>query len=300
MLTENRKQILLWGYDYLKHWSIPIMRRYASSTLLPWPVVPVGGYPKSGTTWVSRMVANYMDLPLVNASEIAFGFKYVVHNHWSYNKSLEYSIQVVRDGRDVMVSIYMNMMAGYTQIEKSLSKLDTRTPGRILRENIGLHAEVKKQFKRILGKDFDPWDVHTNLSAFIEYELQRPFLPAVREPWPRYVSSWLQSKNTVVVKYEDLLGNGGVRVLGQTLAEYSGKPVEGNAVENTYQRYHFKEMSGRNPGTEDRNSFARKGIAGDWKNYFSQEAREVFEHYAGGLLIDLGYEKDSSWVKQSG
>ena len=40
----------------------------------------------------------------------------------------------------------------------------------------------------------------------------------------------------------------------------------------------------------------RKGIVGDWKNYFNKEAREIFNHYAGDQLIKLGYEKDRSWV----
>ncbi len=43
-------------------------------------------------------------------------------------------------------------------------------------------------------------------------------------------------------------------------------------------------------------SFLRKGIAGDWRNYFNKEAREILHHYAGRELIRLGYEKDASWV----
>jgi hypothetical protein len=41
----------------------------------------------------------------------------------------------------------------------------------------------------------------------------------------------------------------------------------------------------------------RKGIAGDWKNNFSEEAKQVFHAYAGSELIKMGYEKDDSWVK---
>ena len=55
-------------------------------------------------------------------------------------------------------------------------------------------------------------------------------------------------------------------------------------------------MTKRNPG-EEAKSFIRKGIAGDWKNKFSPEACEMFNKYAGGALIKVGYEKDDSWVK---
>ena len=71
---------------------------------------------------------------------------------------------------------------------------------------------------------------------------------------------------------------------------------DGDRLKRICQKYLFKYQSRRNPGQEDRTSFLRKGIAGDWKNYFGREAREVFHHYAGNQLIRLGYERDDSWV----
>ncbi len=50
-------------------------------------------------------------------------------------------------------------------------------------------------------------------------------------------------------------------------------------------------MSGRNPDDERKNSLMRKGIVGDWKNYFDAESRISTEKYAGCQLISLGYEK---------
>jgi hypothetical protein len=39
----------------------------------------------------------------------------------------------------------------------------------------------------------------------------------------------------------------------------------------------------------------RKGIAGDWKNVFTERDKAVFKEAAGNLLIELGYEKDDNW-----
>jgi hypothetical protein len=67
-------------------------------------------------------------------------------------------------------------------------------------------------------------------------------------------------------------------------------------LKNIVEKYSFENQSKRKRGVENRKSFLRKGIAGDWKNYFNKEAREIFYHYGGNALILAGYEKDDSWV----
>ena len=42
-------------------------------------------------------------------------------------------------------------------------------------------------------------------------------------------------------------------------------------------------------------SFFRKGNVGDWKNYFTEEHKELFKKEIGQLLIEEGYEKDLEW-----
>jgi hypothetical protein len=39
----------------------------------------------------------------------------------------------------------------------------------------------------------------------------------------------------------------------------------------------------------------RKGIAGDWKNVFTEQNKQDFKAAAGELLIELGYEEDDNW-----
>lgn len=46
---------------------------------------------------------------------------------------------------------------------------------------------------------------------------------------------------------------------------------------------------------ETPNGFYRKGVVGDWKNYFTDDARRWFKQAAGDQLIALAYEKDGSW-----
>jgi hypothetical protein len=43
------------------------------------------------------------------------------------------------------------------------------------------------------------------------------------------------------------------------------------------------------------NTFVRKAIAGDWRNFFSAAHSDTFKQIAGDLLIKLGYESDLNW-----
>jgi hypothetical protein len=126
--------------------------------------------------------------------------------------------------------------------------------------------------------------------------MTKPFYWAVSQPWPKYVRTWrTMAKRTTFAKYEDMLQDG-VAALSSMLTQYLETDVDEQEIRYTVERYSFKRQTGRAPGTEDRTSFARKGIQGDWRNHFTREAAQVFDHYAGDLLIELGYETNHRWV----
>lgn len=96
------------------------------------------------------------------------------------------------------------------------------------------------------------------------------------------------------VRYEDLLERPHAEV--EKLLGFLGAGADEKTVEHCVSSASFEKLSkGRRPGEEDPSSFYRKGIAGDWKNHFTEEDRRVFKEEAGELLIRLGYEKDLDW-----
>ncbi|RMG74050.1 MAG: hypothetical protein D6711_09755, partial [Chloroflexi bacterium] len=133
MKNSNTKQVLLWFSDSVfKPTSRSIVQLYARRYGKAIGLVYVGGFPKSGTTWISRMVAHYLALPMIGHSYLGLGFPAVIHHHWSYHPAFVRSAFVIRDGRDVMVSIYSNMVIkGYCEVEKSLAELSKISSGRL-------------------------------------------------------------------------------------------------------------------------------------------------------------------------
>ena len=61
----------------------------------------------------------------------------------------------------------------------------------------------------------------------------------------------------------------------------------------------FTSRTGRRPGEERKESTLRKGIVGDWKNYFDQECIVAFKTEQQGrwnsLLVEMSYEKILNW-----
>jgi hypothetical protein len=66
-----------------------------------------------------------------------------------------------------------------------------------------------------------------------------------------------------------------------------------------YRQRFDAQTAGRARGTEDVSSHYRKGVSGDWKNYFTREHAESFEEQFGDLLRQLGYEESAGWVDEA-
>ncbi|MQA92878.1 MAG: hypothetical protein GEU90_22085 [Gemmatimonas sp.] len=111
--------------------------------------------------------------------------------------------------------------------------------------------------------------------------------------------TWEGRRGAHQVRYEDLHRDG-TGELSRLIVAISGRTPEPSRVAEVLEEYSFARQAGRAAGEEDRKSFLRKGIVGDWQNQFSAEARETFDRVAGDELIRLGYESDRRWVGETG
>jgi Sulfotransferase family len=93
--------------------------------------------------------------------------------------------------------------------------------------------------------------------------------------------------------YERLLSEG--PAVARELFQFLGLSHDDQMIGDLIERSSFRFYAGRESGNEDRKRFYRKGVAGDWKNHFTDEDKRAFKALAGDMLIRLGYEKDMSW-----
>jgi len=64
-------------------------------------------YPKSGGTWFSEMISEYLGLPFPR-NRLPKLQSCILHGHYRYFPTMKDVFVVFRDGRDVMVSFYFH------------------------------------------------------------------------------------------------------------------------------------------------------------------------------------------------
>jgi hypothetical protein len=100
--------------------------------------------------------------------------------------------------------------------------------------------------------------------------------------------------NYTEVRYEDLLERPEQEL--ERIFHFLGVGADKKVLRQSVSAESFEKRSGgRKRGEEDSTSARRKGVAGDWKNAFTERDKAVFKEIAGDLLVELGYAKDRSW-----
>lgn len=236
------------------------------------------GYPKSGTVWLCQLMGAYLGVPYPQNYRMPIAMRSVVHAHWLHDARMPPTAYIVRDGRDVMVSFYFFHMRALT-----------------VQSDPSTRSRLQRRYDNLFGPGFDPADARLHLPRFIEHMMESA--PVTHgTTWAEHVRSWTQlpREDVGVVRYEDLLADT-PKHLAAVMSQVTGEPPKISKARAAATLYDFASRSGRSTGDEDRTSFLRKGVAGDWRNHFSREAGEVFDHFSGDVLRDLGYVQSDRW-----
>lgn len=236
---------------------------HAGSRLRMYPVL---GFPKSGTTWLSQMLADALSLPFARLPVLPVAMPCIVHGHWAYHPKLTNVTFAVRDGRDVMVSFYHHH--------------------RLMHD-----AGRRSRFFATLPATAEPADIRANLPGFIRHVFDHP--TGARLNWTDYHERWLDRPGVVYARYERLLADPTAEL--SRLCREHGADAEDWRIRRAVDGWTMAKVTGRHPGQEDRLSFVRRGIQGEWTEVFSRDACRVFSERAGPMLVRLGYEPSADW-----
>ncbi len=166
---------------------------------------------------------------------------------------------VIRDLRDTLVSAYFSFKISHPIIPGFSTKL--------------------RQF-------LQESEIESGLIHLLDHFLQE---------CARIQLSWLEARDDLVLKYEDLLTDD-LSLLEFALIDHCHLPVTREAVREAVLAARFEALTGgRARGCEDISAHERKGIAGDWRNHFTDKVKRAFKARYGGLLVAVGYESDLSW-----
>lgn len=253
--------------------------------------IVISGYPKSGNTWVTRLVAELLHCPVAgfwgepNNNEVAIEgtdrestyecFK----SHHQYHELMESPeldnyrlIYVIRDPRDIAISgsHYFSFPGRFKTIERVLQYV----PGGTKLASINNQSyRLNKMIEAVLygNSEVHHW---------------------TRVSWKNHLLPYLENE-VFVVKYEDMLDNPQrecSRMLNYIGVERTDeeiiKIIEKQSFENAKKR--FLEQ-----GDLRRYHFLRKAKKEQWRSALSKRQKSKFDATIGDLLNQLGYAKTS-------
>lgn len=251
----------------------------------------VCGYQKSGTTWATRLVAQLLDAPscgywnfkgktfVVEGEERKSDLK-IYQSHQIYNElandnRIHKIVYIVRDPRDVITSGMYHFNFYSLRLEHTLKKLKLRdTKLGIILKFVDKKLHTKTYKKERMIKMLDKGD---------------PFIAHCQWGWNEHVSSYLNNKDLLIIKYEDLLLKG-VETSQKILTYFNKqKPITEIEKDIVTQSFKTKKKEYALTGQQIKNKHLRKGVVGDWKNNVSKKDKLNIQTTHYKIMAQLNY-----------
>ncbi|HEX8234309.1 MAG TPA: sulfotransferase [Caulobacteraceae bacterium] len=271
----------------------------------------VSGAPKSGTTWVQRLLDAHPQVvcsgeghfverlaqPLVKALE-------------DYAKQQQLVAERVYEGRPYYQPLTRPEMIGFARA-LIVQRMHARAGAGV--KAVGDKTPRYTQFlggllalfpdARFINVIRHPYDVAVSLlhhglrvgMADADTPGSEAYLNLVRNSAAQWSASQKAAaefrarhpRRMLHLRYEDLLER--PRELAAEMFAHLGVPANEAVVAHAVDASSFEKLSGRKPGEEARLSFFRKGVAGDWKDRLDEQALALIDSICGDQLPSEGY-----------
>lgn len=272
----------------------------------------IAGMPKSGTTWLQRILDGHPDIccggeghfpnmlgPKLQSALLEHNEYIRLKNRMLYGTSEGFPIFTLDHIKFLFVSAVCLLLDAQT------AGRDYRCVGEKTPNNVRALPQLAELFPRAKfihvirdGRDgvVSGW-----------HHVQRDTPEEARKQFPTfadYVASFAKQWAEITqigrdfgrhnpgryfeIRYEELHADPDAHLT--RLLGFLGVDASPEAVALCRESGSFQRLSGgRAPGEEDKQSHFRKGVAGDWKNYFDDKNLSIFNREAGHLLRELGY-----------
>lgn len=220
-------------------------------------IVSYSKYPYSGVTLHYHTVT-YLQLPSRTFSGPIYGLN---REEWQWWKQPgDQALVILRDPRDRLISWMFSLLVSHVPNE----------PANFFQ-------------RKLLSKMADHQECIMYMIAITIDMVMRFYLTWKIEA----------EDDALVLKYEDLIRD--QRTEFKKIIDWLKWPVPEQTLEKVIDRLSFQSRSGRKPGELDIFSHYRRGIAGDWRNYFTRNHGRFWESLYPGFLQSIGYENSQDW-----
>lgn len=243
-------------------------------------VVTVVEYPKAGGTWIGKVLASCLDIPFVGGGVFLPVIPCVIRTHWVVNANLAPCVVVIRDPRDVMVSLFHHRIKNMSNTPLRQAKFDQLFEG-------GLEiTKIKDQMNEFVNVEFnDPrYGAHVNWSSFAD---------SVQD---EITKAQLSNSSVILVKYEDMISDpsGCIQAVLQDLGYELPLPLTETAL-----RLHDKSWGNKNyVNNPNETTHVRSANTGGWRSVFNCQSGRTLAGHCNPQLLQMGYEVDEDWWKK--
>ncbi|RYX80389.1 hypothetical protein EON83_28820 [bacterium] len=228
------------------------------------PHVVLNEVPKSGGTWIGKMVARSIGLPFPRNTPFNPFVPSLLHCHLLGTPSNVPQLIVWRDPRDVVVSWYHHCFFSHGSTNEKFVAANRALPG----------------YEH-------PEDVTGNLERFIVDNFEHNLF--FKWSWHKYATNWVHDKRSIFCRYEDFLLDPALEL--QRCTSLMGGP------EISYERAaqiasHFSisaERARASKSSPEAGGFIRRGQAGCWGEVMNDQAHNVLLSFIEPYLEPLGY-----------